>query len=325
MAARFDVIFETYRSVTETASLSVIVPTKNRPRDLEAAVDSLLRQTVLPRQLVIIDQSSSGESESQIRSRLAAVPPQVRDLLKVDYIRDEGISGLASARNRAMQLANQELWLFLDDDVVLEPEFIKELAAVYEARAGVAGISGVVTNYPSPPRLFRMWNALFVRGPLRDDRQAVYWKADRLRNAAPVRVSRLGGGLMSFRAQAIRGLKFDESLRGVSDGEDVDFCARLGPEAILMIAPRARLVHNQSLSGREQDYWLRRSARGLCYLYWKNWDHGVRNRLCFAWLNAGYALVATWGSLRRFSLQPWRALLSGVREAREVAGRMIHG
>jgi GT2 family glycosyltransferase len=124
---------------------------------------------------------------------------------------------------------------------------------------------------------------------------------------------------MSFRADAIRKMKFDENLREVSEGEDIHFCARLGTNAVLLIAPRARLVHNQSPSGRERAHWLARQARGLSYLYRRNWRRGVKNRLCYLWLNVGYALTASLASLRRASLEPWRSLLAGLREGTRAA------
>ena len=295
-------------------SVSVIIPTKNRPADLERTVNSLLGQTVLPRQLIIVDQSATDESRKVVTRQFNQASPQVQEMVRLCYTLDPGIPGGAVARNRAMDLAEGEIWLFLDDDVILEPDFLRQILAVYVRYPQAVGVSGVVTNYQLPPFSLRLWNRVFARGPFHDDRQPVYWRANRGWTGDPVRVTRLGAGLMSFRAQAIRKLRFDESLRGVSDGEDVDFCTRMGPDAILMTTPRARLVHNQSHSGREQSHWLRRKARAEYYLYGRNWSRGIKNRFCFCRLNAGYALVASWACLRRRSLGPWRSLLAGIRE-----------
>jgi len=302
-------------------TVSVIIPTKDRAGDLVAAVRSLFLQTVTPNQLIILDQSASDESERQISALLAEASAKVRDRLKLNHVRDTTVTGLASARNRSLEMAHADVCLFLDDDVVLEPNFLEELLTVYSNHPEAAGVSGIVTNYPLPDRFTRWWSAVFVRGVLHDDRQPVYWSAGRLRDQSPIQVSRLGGGLMSFRTEAIRGVRFDEALEGVSDGEDVDFCARLGPKAVLLISPRARLVHNQSPSGRERNYWVRRHGRALYYLYRKNWKHGVVNRLSFVWLNVGYAFVATLGSARRLSLDPWRALCDARRDAKEIQRR----
>jgi len=300
-------------------SISIIIPTKNRPRDLKLTVETLLAQTVLPDQLVIVDQSVGDESQRDVLNLFNEAPRSTLDRVRLNYVYDPSITGGAQARNRAMQTANCAIWLFLDDDVCLEPDFIQQLVATYRRFPTAAGVSGIVTNYSFPPRAALAWRNLFVRGPFHDDRQPVYWNASRLRASDPVPVSRFGGGLMSFRADAIRDTQFDENLSGVSDGEDVDFCAHLKPRSLLLITPKARLVHNQSPTGRSQKHWTSREAKSNHYLYYRNWRSGVFNRMCFCWLNFGYAVVAAFASLRRGSLEPWRDLLEGMREGRRVS------
>lgn len=299
-------------------TVSVIIPTKNRPGALRAAVASLLQQTHLPLEILIVDQSAGDQSRIAVEQVFAEVPADAARGVKLIYIHDPAISGLAVARNRSMGEARGDVWLFLDDDVVLEPEFIEEICRVYESEPCVTGVSGIVTNYVPDRGISRAWNAVFVRGPFHDPRQPIYHNADRLRASAPVRVDRFSGGIMSFRAAAIRRQQFDSNLRGVSDGEDVDFCVRLGPKATLLVAPRARLVHEASPVGREITHHLRRDARSLCYLYNRNWRHGVKNRLAYRWLLCGFSLIATWASVRRRSLVPWRALLDGIRDAEAI-------
>ena len=126
---------------------------------------------------------------------------------------------------------------------------------------------------------------------------------------------------MSFRAEKVKGVRFDENLRGVSEGEDVDFCCRLPAGSRLVISARARLAHMHSAAGRPQDHALRRMMVGPSYLYWKNWAHGMGNRMCFVWFNVGCGLLASLASVRRGSLAPWRALRAGIADARQVFQR----
>jgi len=296
--------------------LTVIIPTKDRPVDLERAVASVLRQSFPPQQLVIVDQSAVPEGRERLLRLFAALPSTTPQAIRLDYLSDPGLGGLTAARNRSLKVADGEICLFLDDDVELEPDFLKQILEVYTRRPEATGVSGIIANYPPPPLPYRLWRALFFRGPFHDDRQPVYWKANRLRDGEPVVVTRLGGGLMSFKRQAFRGVGFDEGLRGVGFGEDVDFCMSLAARSILMIAPRARLAHYASPSGRAPVHPLRNEAYGAHFLYRKHWDWGVKNRLCFAWVNVGMAVAAMLASLRRGSLEPWRALLAGLREAR---------
>jgi GT2 family glycosyltransferase len=305
------------KETVTSGKISIIIPTKNRSRDLSDTLRTILTQTVLPHEIIIVDQGGRNERQKLLADIFGSSPEDTRAKLK--YLWDPTLPGLTTARNIGMAAASGDVILFLDDDVLLERNFLAELNRVYEVHTEAVGVSGVVTNYPPPALSYRIWDSIFMRGPLHDDRQPVYWAASVGKSRKPIRVSRLGGGLMSFRTDAIRSLRFDENLRGVSDGEDVDFCLRLGDKAFLFMAPAARLIHNQSPSGRERGHWLRRHARGTAYLYRRNWSRGFHNRACIAWLNIGYALVAAIASIGRLSLQPWRALLSGRREGLSAA------
>jgi GT2 family glycosyltransferase len=299
--------------------VAVVVPTKDRPTDLEVTIKSLLCQTALPQQLIVIDQSVSDESQIRVMALLEALAPQRRAGLATVYERDTSLSGLTAARNRALELVRAEIVLFFDDDVILESDFIEQALSVFRDHPDAVGVSGIVTNYSRPPAFYRYWSRIFMRGPFWDDRQPVYWRASQLRGGPPVRVTRLGGGLMAFRLAAISGFRFNEDLRGACPGEDVDFCASLNPDALLLITPNARLVHKQSPAARVPNHWLTTHASTLSYLYYRHWNRGIRNQLCFAWLNAGYGLAATLSSGRRFSFASWRGLATAIRHSRRLA------
>ena len=214
-----------------------------------------------------------------------------------------------------MATADGSVWLFLDDDMEPEGDFIEQLLTVYAGWPSIGGVSGIITNYSTPSWAFRSWARVFLQGPFHDERQPIYWKANKLRDHGPIPVTKFGSGLMSFRADVVRHVRFDESLRGLPPGEDIDFCIRLGPGTRLVIAPRARIAHQPSPTGRSKEYWIKEYAQGKLYVYHRNWQWGLRNRLCCLWFEVGCALAATFASLHRRSLTPWRAFLKGVREA----------
>jgi len=302
-------------------TVAVIIPTKNRSIDLGLTFESIIRQSILPNQIIVVDQSEDDESCKQVEKLYREARSQVRDVVRLDSVRDPGISGGAVARNRAMEIARGDIWLFLDDDVILEPNFVEELLAVYQQHPHVLGVSGIISNYHKPHWAYLLWAIVFLRGPFHDERQPIYWNANRLRKTEPIQVGKFTGALMSFRAEAIRANRFDENLIGVSDGEDVDFCARLGSDPFLVIAPRARLIHKKSAVGRTQDHWLRRFAQANYYLYHRNWQSGIRNRLAFVWLNVGLGVAAFLASVQRGTLAPWGALREGARDGMRV-GRL---
>ncbi|MGH9540757.1 MAG: glycosyltransferase family 2 protein [Terriglobales bacterium] len=295
------------KRATLAPTVSVLIPTKNRPDDLRETARSLLTQTAPPAEVIVVDQSAGDSS----RCALAGLG---RDSSAVAwrYFHEPEIRGATAALNFAMEQAGGDIWLFLDDDVRLEPEFIAALLRVYRNDPWADGVCGVITNYRPPSWRFRTWRRIFERGLFHDDRQPIYWRADDLRHAAPLPVSRFGSGLMSFRAEAIRDRRFDASLPGAPRGYDVDFCLQLGQRARLLVAPAARLEHKCGEVARIPGAWLAAEMRGARYLYRR---HSRRRGagLALAWLLAGYALLAASECLRTRSRVGWRAYWTGLR------------
>jgi GT2 family glycosyltransferase len=302
-------------------AVSAIIPTKYRPADLERTVRSLFQQTILPRQLIVIDQSEGPENRGRIEKLHAELPKHLRDSLKLSYVHDSTIVGPIVARNRGMKIAEGGIWAFFDDDVCLEPTYLEELVVTYSRNPELGGVSGIITNYQPPPWPYRLWTNVFLRGNFRDERQPIYWKANRLREGEPIGVSKFTGACMSFRAEVARGHWFDENLPNTFE-EDWDFCVSLGPRTMLVVAPRARLLHIRSPFGRSKEHHLRNEARSAHYLHRKHWNRGIANNLSFWWANVGYGLMATLGSLRQWSIRPWRAFLSGAGEGKLLARRL---
>src|SRR4051794_14291146 len=122
--------------------LAVAIPTKDRPVDLEGTIDSLFAQSALPKQLIIIDQSTDNESQGRVMFRYNALPETVRESIELLYVHDASICGLTAARNRALRLVKVEVVLFLDDDVILEPDFNEQIMTVYRECPYADGVSG---------------------------------------------------------------------------------------------------------------------------------------------------------------------------------------
>jgi hypothetical protein len=183
-------------------SLATAIPTKDRPQELARTLESVLAQSAPPKRVVIMDQSAT-EASREVSARFAENARRIPGGIEFNYVLDRKISGLTAARNRSLRLVEEDVVLFLDDDVYLEKDFNRELRQAYIDNPEAAGIGGVITNYSPPPAGFRWWSAIFARGPFHDERQPLYWRAARGRRGRPVRVRKLGGGLMSFKMKAI--------------------------------------------------------------------------------------------------------------------------
>ncbi len=91
------------------ADLSVIIPTYNREHFLERALGSVLAQTVLPREIIVVDDGSADRTRYLV--------DRLRDCsgAEIRYF-SQSNSGPAAARNRGIELSSFDVVAFLDSD-----------------------------------------------------------------------------------------------------------------------------------------------------------------------------------------------------------------
>jgi len=107
------------------ASVSVVLPTRDRPEFLLEALGTIAWQTHLEMELVLVRDGGAPFSD-EVR---AAV-----DRLEFPALfeeRGEG-EGLAQARNRGLARARADVVAFLDDDDLWEPDHLKRLATAFD-------------------------------------------------------------------------------------------------------------------------------------------------------------------------------------------------
>jgi glycosyltransferase involved in cell wall biosynthesis len=104
-------------------AISVVIPAHNRPDLLLRAVHSVFDQTLLPRELIVVD---DGSSPPVVQSLFEGAPVGI----KTSLLRSEAPQGAAAARNRGVEHATGNWIAFLDDDDAFIPE---KFQAVSEA------------------------------------------------------------------------------------------------------------------------------------------------------------------------------------------------
>lgn len=107
----------------ENPLVSVILPTYNRAELLKRAIDSVRAQTYENLEILIIDDASSDDTESIVRS--------YRDA-RIRYIRHSSNLGGAAARNTGLQLARGHFIAFLDSDDEWVPEKVERHIEVFQ-------------------------------------------------------------------------------------------------------------------------------------------------------------------------------------------------
>ena len=126
---------------------SVIIPTVDRREHLNVLLNSLARGTLLPDEVVIVEQ---GDVEDT-RKGLVSLPFPVKILAH-----DEKSS--ATARNLGVRKATGEILFFFDDDIEINPDYLQNALDYLCANPQVLGLTGQFEGEkPRPP--WRLWVA----------------------------------------------------------------------------------------------------------------------------------------------------------------------
>jgi len=213
------------------ANVSIYIPAYNASEFLERSIESILAQTLIPDEILVIDDGSK-DSTAEITSRYS----------RVKLIRHEKNRGLAAARNTAFQLARNELVASIDADCVADSEWLATLVSHMDdlKLAGVGGrlIEGVQCSVADRWRSAHMpqeWGLEPIRDPIF-----------------------LFGANNLFRKSAVLGVGgYDESMR--TNGEDADMCRRLRAQGWeLAYDPTAKATHMRH-----------DSVRSILHTYWR--------------------------------------------------------
>jgi hypothetical protein len=100
----------------------------------------------------------------------------------------------------------------------------------------------------------------------------------------------LSGANQSYRREILKEFRWDENLKGYSQGEDLDLPYRIFkkyPDSLFM-TPHAKLVHNEAEEGRPQKRELiYMDIIYLTYLFYKNIDQNFKNKVIYLWSRVG--------------------------------------
>ncbi|HEY1386771.1 MAG TPA: glycosyltransferase [Dongiaceae bacterium] len=181
-------------------TVSLVICTRDRPRELARCLASLPRQTRLPDQILVVDNASQSDE-----------PRQAAIAAGVDYVREDR-PGLDIARNTGAMRATGDIVAYTDDDVELHPRWLERLVDAFDEEQ-VWAVTGLVLPAELETEaqcIFeRHWG--FGRGFARRDHGPTFYRANRSRGCP---VWEIGAGAnMAFRRWIFDGIGlFDERL-----------------------------------------------------------------------------------------------------------------
>lgn len=102
--------------------VDVVIPTRDRATLVTRAIDSVLAQTMLPEQVIVVDDGSTDDTLTRLRD--------YGDAIRIIEGRGEGVS---SARNLGVQNGESPWIAFLDSDDLWQPEKLERQCAELRA------------------------------------------------------------------------------------------------------------------------------------------------------------------------------------------------
>jgi glycosyltransferase involved in cell wall biosynthesis len=242
---------------------SVVIICYNGATTLGRTIESLLTQSYDKRryEIIIVDDGSTDATAG-----VAAEYP-------VRYHRQEN-GGVSSARNAGIALANGDVYVAMDCDVIAAPNFLEELAKAYAHNHQVAGIGGTITRLETEPSLIQAYIGATGQGPaprLSSNKKSglvgrfIRYVAGRLVPSAvaedEIEVEELFGANGSFPMDVVKAVGgWDVAMSGIED-RDISYRIKARfPDHKFIAVRTAELIHDPDLSMR--GYMMRGWKRG---------------------------------------------------------------
>ncbi|TRX04560.1 glycosyltransferase family 2 protein [Flavobacterium gawalongense] len=254
---------------------ALIICTYLRPQPLLQLLQSVRKQTLYPDEILIVDGSTNPENEIALQENhfvnlsYFLVPPTHRGLTKQ---RNYGIERVGN---------DVEIVCFLDDDTVLESDYLEQLLSTYQIHPEALGVGGHIINETECEWVGHNYKAkigeYFFDGWKRKDgsrfvlRKKLGLDSDCPPGFSPLfshgrsvgflppsgkiyEVELLMGGVSSFKKKVFGTMQFSTYFEGYGLYEDADFTLRVAKTGKLYVNTSAKLTHHHDASGRPNQY-----------------------------------------------------------------------
>jgi glycosyltransferase involved in cell wall biosynthesis len=125
--------------MNKNMQVSALIPTYNRMKDLNSCLDSIIVQTILPKEVLVIDNGTDTNTKNLIEKREREFEEKG---IILDYIKNPRENSLTIAKNIGVKQSTGDIISLLDDDLVLDKDYYKEIITVYKETPNALGVTG---------------------------------------------------------------------------------------------------------------------------------------------------------------------------------------
>jgi len=227
--------------------LAFVVPTYNRPDDLQRMLTSMSEQSVQCTQVVIVD--ASEEPVQYVLDEFSDLP--------LDYVRVHPPS-LSEQRNAGMNKLRPNITLagYLDDDIVLLDGSLEAMLSFWETAPNEVGGTrfNIEQGYSSRASWF---TKLFL---IDSDEKGVILRSGFATDFGSVTQNKyvqwLSGGATIWRREVVSEYSYDEWYEGHGLLEDVDYSYRVSKIYKLVVISGSRVLHLSRPVHRDKEFLL---------------------------------------------------------------------
>lgn len=233
-------------------AISVAVINYNGERTLASALRSVFAQEgVVLGQVLVVDNASTDRS-------LEVLAEAFSDRVRI--VRMDRNGGPNPARNRALQELCTRRVLLMDNDIILAPDYVRRLQAVFDSETSAAAASGQIRFHSRPDVVQYNGADIHFAGEV---------VANPVQSERPVRVATVSAGaVMLDRKAAARVGRFDEDL--VFGWEDGDLMFTLTLAGFICMALSTALCYHMKDSRTKT--WVRHQTRNRWWFILKHYD-----------------------------------------------------
>jgi len=104
-------------------TISIIVVTRNRSEHLDECLSSILKQTISPKEIYVIDNNSTDNTYSICVKYLSKLP--------IRYYKELN-TGIAYARQAGLEKSSGDILVYVDDDCIVDKNWLKSISDSFE-------------------------------------------------------------------------------------------------------------------------------------------------------------------------------------------------